>query len=129
MTDTIADMLTRIRNASAVKKEEVVLPYSRIKFEVAKILEKEGYIAKAEKKENKFSEILIKLKYHKGKLAYISHIKRISKPGRRIYIGKEELPVVLGNKGIAIISTSQGLMTNREAKKKGIGGEVLCEVY
>jgi len=129
MTDTIADMLTRIRNASAVKKEEVVLPYSRIKFEIAKILEKEGYIAKVEKKENKFNEILIKLRYTKGSLPFISHIKRISKPGRKVYMGKENLPIVLGNHGIAIISTSQGLMTNKEAKKKGIGGEILCEVY
>ncbi len=133
MTDPIADMLTRIRNASAVRKPEVSLPFSKIKFEIAQILHKYGYIKKAEKIEantagNKFAEIKINLKYL-GKESSISNIKRISKPGRRIYASKENLPIVLNNLGIAVISTSQGLMTNKEAKKKNLGGEVICEVY
>lgn len=129
MTDPIADMLTRIRNASAVGKTEVVLPYSKLKFEIAKLLEREGYIKGVEKTKNKFDEILIKLRYHKNKKSYISQIKRISKPGRRVYAGKDELPIVLDNIGIAIISTSKGIITNKEAKKKKLGGEIICEIY
>lgn len=129
MTDPIADMLTRIRNASAVGKTEVILPYSKLKFEIAKLLEKEGYIKSAEKTKNKFNEIIVKLRYHRNKKSYISYIKRISKPGRRVYAGKDDLPIVLNNIGIAIISTSKGLMTNKEAKNKKLGGEVICEIY
>jgi small subunit ribosomal protein S8 len=133
MTDPIADMLTRIRNASASKKPEVVLPFSKIKLEIAKILMQYGYIKKFEKIEagsngNKFDEMRIGLKYL-GKESAVGSIKRISKPGRRVYASKDDLPVVLNNLGIAIISTSQGLMTNKEAKKKNLGGEIICEVY
>jgi len=129
MTDPIADMLTRIRNAIAVRKQEVVIPFSKIKFEIAQILKKEGYIEKLEKKQDNFTQIRIGLKYSKDNGLVIQSLKRISKPGRRVYTGKDELPRVLNDLGIAIISTSQGLMTNREAKKRGIGGEVLCEIY
>jgi len=136
MIDPIADMITRIRNASAVKKIEVVLPMSRIKFEVAKILEKEGWVQKAEvikgtaeKEGCAFDQLKIVLKYKKSGRPAITSLKRVSKPGLRIYVKKEELPRVLNNFGIAIISTPQGVMTNREARKKGTGGEVLCEIY
>ena len=138
MTDPISDMLTRIRNAYAVKKREVVLPMSKIKFEIAKILEKEGWVQKSEiLKENKsnedkafaFSQIKIVLKYKKSGKPSIASLKRISKPGLRIYSNKDNMPKVLNNLGVAIISTSRGLMTNKDAKKKGIGGEIICEVY
>lgn len=134
MTDPIADMLTRIRNALAVRKPEVVLPYSKIKMAMAEILYQHGYIKKVEKIAakavgNKFDEIKISLKYLGGKESAIRNLKRISKPGRRVYATKDKLPVVLNNLGIAIISTSLGLMTNKEAKKKDLGGEVICEIY
>lgn len=129
MTDPIADMLSRIRNSLLVKRAEVNLPYSRIKFEIAKILEKDGWIEKAEKTPGKFNEIIIKLKYNEDKTPFISSLKRVSKPGRRVYRPKNRLPIVLNNYGIAIVSTSAGLMTNFEAKKKGLGGEIICEIY
>lgn len=137
MTDPIADMLTRIRNASAVKKAEVVLPMSKIKHEVAKILKKEGWIYDAEvikatgKKngESAFDQLKIVLKYKKSGRSVITRIKRVSKPGLRIYVKKDNLPKVLNNLGIAIISTPKGLLTNKEAKKEGVGGEVICEIY
>lgn len=129
MTDPIADMLTRIRNASAVRKPFVVLPYSKIKNQVADILSQQGYVGAVQKiDEGKFSELQIELKYS-GKKPVIKSIKRISTPGRRIYRAHDQLPVVLNNLGIAVISTSQGLMTNVDARKKKIGGEVICEIY
>ena len=137
MSDPIADMLTRIRNAAAVQKPEVVLPMSKIKYEIAKILKKEGLVLDVEvikSKSNKnksfvFDELKIILKYKKSGRPSIAKLKRISKPGLRIYANKDNLPKVLNNLGIAIISTSQGLMTNKEAKKKKLGGEVICEIY
>ena len=134
MTDPIADMLTRIRNALAVKKPEVILPFSKMKLAIAEILQQSGYIVKVEKIEkgnngNNHDEMKIVLKYLGGKEPAITSLKRISKPGRRLYTTKDKLPVVLNNLGIAIISTSQGLMTNKEAKKKGLGGEMICEIY
>lgn len=140
MTDPIADMLTRIRNSLSVNKYEVVLPMSKIKLEIAKILEREGWVRSVEviKGENDkakkskttvFDSIKIVLKYKKSGKPAISLIKRISKPGLRIYVNKEELPVVLNNLGVAIISTSKGLMTSKEARKNGLGGEVICELY
>ena len=125
MTDPIADMLTRIRNAMAVNKPDVVLPLSKVKLKIAEILAKEKYIEKFEKKDN---DISITLKY-KNRQPAISHLKRISKPGCRIYADFNNLPIILDNLGIAIISTSSGLMTNNEAWKKKIGGEVICEIY
>ena len=129
-------MLTRIRNAQAVNKKTVVLPMSKMKYNIAKILEQNGWIEKAEiikgaaKKDlsSGFSEIKIDLKYKNGQ-SVISSLKKISTPGRRVYANKNELPRVLHNLGIAIVSTSSGLMTNKEAKKKGVGGEVICEIY
>jgi small subunit ribosomal protein S8 len=139
MIDPIADMLTRIRNASIIRKAEVILPMSKIKFNVAKILEKEGYITKAEiipggqelqkNKTSKFDQIRLVLKYNQEGKGAISSLKRISKPGRRIYVGKDELPKVLNGLGIAIISTPKGLMTNREARRSNLGGEFICEIY
>ncbi|PLX27519.1 30S ribosomal protein S8 [Candidatus Parcubacteria bacterium] len=137
MTDPIADMLTRIRNASAVNKFDVVLPMSKVKHELAKILAKEGWVQEVSveesaprgKSKTSFKELKITLKYKKSGKSAITRIRRISKPGLRIYVNKENLPKVLNNLGIAVISTPQGLMTNKEARKKGLGGEVLCEVY
>ncbi|MFA6194219.1 MAG: 30S ribosomal protein S8 [Patescibacteria group bacterium] len=136
MMDPIADMFTRIRNASAVKKSEIVLPLSKLKLEIAKILETEGWVKKAEiiagglnGRHNNFDQLQIQLKYHKNGKPQISSIKRISRPGLRIYVSKDEIPTVLNNFGIAIISTSAGLMTNKQAKKDHIGGEVLGEIY
>ncbi|MDD4412838.1 MAG: 30S ribosomal protein S8 [Patescibacteria group bacterium] len=134
MTDPIADMLTRIRNAYAVSKEEVLIPMSKIKFAIAKILEQNHWVEKVEKisadskKAGSFDQIKVVLKYTDGKPA-IASLRRISKPGRRIYVSKDELPRVLNNLGVAIISTSQGIMTNKEAGKKNIGGELICEIY
>ncbi len=136
--DPISDMLTRIRNAAAVGKPEVVLPYSKMKHQVANLLQREGYVGAITKVEpgiatdpaaNRFSMLRIGLKYDENRKPAFQQIKRVSKPGLRIYRGKGELPIVLNNMGIAIISTSQGLMTNFEAKKLGVGGEVICEVY
>jgi small subunit ribosomal protein S8 len=134
MTDPIADMLTRIRNAAAVGNGEVVLPYSKIKMAIAKILEGEGWVQKCEELDGgengkSFKEMKIVLKYKKSGRPAISTIKRISKPGLRIYSGKSDLPIVLGGLGLAVVSTSQGIMTVKEAKKKKLGGEVICEVY
>jgi len=133
MTDPIADMLTRIRNAAKTRKAEVFVPFSKMKLGILKIMKKQGLIGgftELEKSpENKFGGLLVNLKYDESRQSVISGLKRISKPGRRIYATKDELPVVLNNFGIAIISTSAGLMTNKEAKKKGLGGEVLCEIY
>ena len=137
MTDPIADMLTRIRNASAVRKQDIVLPMSKIKYEIALILKNEGWIHDVEiiKKESKknmasaFDQLKLVLKYKKSGRPMISNLKRISKPGLKIYAKKDELPKVLNNLGIAIISTQKGLMTNKDAKSRGVGGEVLCEIY
>lgn len=132
MMDPIADMLARIRNAAAVKKAEVVLPMSKLKLNIAKLLEENGWVSKAEVIEHDgkgFPELKIVLKYKPDGRPMISSLERISKSSRRVYVGKDELPRVLNNLGIAIVSTSQGLMTNREAKKRNLGGEVICEIY
>ncbi len=132
MTDPIADMLTRIRNAAAVKKEEVVLPMSKVKYNIAKIMESEGWIEKVEvnkSKRTKFDELRLVLKYDQNGQTVIRQIKRISKPGLKVYVKKDNLPKVLNNLGIAIISTPQGMMTNKQAAKQGLGGEVICEIY
>ena len=136
MTDPIADMLTRIRNAFLVNKQELVVPMSKIKYEIAKILKREGFISDVEifkaqglKKNGVFDEIKIVLKYKKNGKSVITKLKRISKPGLRVYANKDKLPKVLNNMGIAIISTSKGLMTNKEARKQNLGGEIICEVY
>jgi small subunit ribosomal protein S8 len=128
MTDPIADMLTRLRNAAAVKKQEVVLPLSRVKFEIAKVLEKEGYLAAVQRTEENHGELKVKIRYTEEGAA-LHEVKRISKPGRRVYAAKTELPRVLNDFGVAIISTSAGIMTNKEARKRGLGGEVICEIF
>ncbi|MBU1177210.1 MAG: 30S ribosomal protein S8 [Patescibacteria group bacterium] len=129
MTDPISDMLTRIRNAQAVLHKTVIIPFSKFKFSLAEILEKEGLIGKILAQGRKTNKtIKIELKYD-GNNPAISSIKRISKQGQRIYIKKDELRPVRQGYGIVIISTSQGLMTNTEARKKGLGGELICEIY
>ncbi len=132
MIDPIADMLTRIRNAGAIGRPEVVLPMSKLKFNIAKIMQENGWIENAEvvSHEGKgFDELKLTLKYKPDGSSVISSIERVSKSSRRVYVGKDELPKVLNHLGIAIISTSQGLMTNREAKRRNLGGEVICEIY
>ena len=131
MSDPIADMLTRIRNANAAKHDTVDVPASKMKLAIAKILLDEGYIAKYDIIEDgSFKTIHITLKYGADKNdKIISGIKRISKPGLRIYASKEELPQVLGGLGIAIISTNQGVITDKEARKLNVGGEVLAFVW
>lgn len=129
VNDSIADMLTRIRNAQTAKHESVTIETSKMKKTIAQILLDEGYIASFEEVENgKFKNLVINLKYV-NKQKVITGLKRISKPGRRIYASSEELPKVLGGLGIVIVSTSKGVMTDREARKLGIGGEVLAYVW
>ena len=129
MTDPIADMLTRIRNAQAVRKEELVLPFSKIKYEIAKLLARENFIESTEKVVNKFDEIKIVLKYKEDGKSSIEHIKRISKPGQRIYVGKDSLPRILNDLGVAVLSTSDGIMTNKKARRVKVGGELLFEIW
>ena len=130
MTDTIADMLTRIRNALVAKHETVDVPASTTKVGIAKILQDEGYIKGFELTEDGVRKnIHITLKYGPNKQRVIVGIKRISRPGLRVYARKDELPKVLGGLGIAIVSTSRGMMTDREARKVGVGGEVLAYVW
>ena len=131
MTDPIADMLTRIRNANTAKHDRVDVPSSKMKLAIAKILLDEGYIKSYELVENgKFNDIRITLKYGASKNEkIISGLQRISKPGLRVYANKEELPKVLGGLGVAIISTNKGVITDKEARKLGVGGEVLCFVW
>ena len=131
MTDPIADMLTRIRNANTAKHDTVDVPSSKMKLAIAKILLDEGYIKSYELVENgKFNDIRITLKYGASKNEkIISGLQRISKPGLRVYANKEELPKVLGGLGVDIISTNKGVITDKEARKLGVGGEVLCFVW
>lgn len=130
VTDPIADLLTRIRNANQMRYNEVVVPSSKVKMEIIKILKNEGYIAnyKVEKGEVQDNTI-ITLKYGKNKERVISGLKRISKPGLRVYAKAEEIPTVLNGLGISIISTSKGIMTGKEARKENLGGEVLAYIW
>ena len=130
ITDPIADMLTRIRNANSSKHESVNVPCSKLRIEIAKILDKEGYIAGYEVIEDEIQGMIkINLKYGPGKQKVITGLKRVSKPGLRVYASKENLPKVLKGLGIAIISTSKGIMTDKEARKANVGGEVLAFVW
>ena len=131
VSDTISDMLTRIRNATMVKHQIVQIPATRMSLAIAKILKEEGFIQEFESySEDNKNYLLISLKYTgKSRQPVICTIKRVSKPGLRIYSNSKKLPRVLDNLGIAIISTSQGVMTNIKAKKLGIGGEVLCYIW
>lgn len=130
MTDPIADMLTRMRNAIQIKNEKVDIPASKIKVEVAKILKEEGFI-KSYKiiKDKRQGTIRITLKYTNTNEPVITGLKRISKPGRRLYVGKENITKVMGSVGIAIITTSKGILTDRDCRLQGVGGEVLCHVW
>ena len=129
MTDPVADMLTRIRNANTAGHAEVEIPSSKIKKNIAEILCKEGYIKGYEIVEGEKQEIIkVQMKYANDKTRVITGIKRISKPGMKVYVKAEDVPKVLGGLGIAIISTSNGLITDKEARKLGVGGEVICYV-
>lgn len=130
MSDPIADMLTRIRNANIVRHETVELPASKIKKDIAEILKREGFIRDAEYVEdNKQGMIRIFLKYGQSNERVITGLKRISKPGLRVYAKSTEMPKVLGGLGIAIVSTSKGVMTDKEARQAKTGGEVICYVW
>ena len=128
MTDPISDMLTRIRNGLAAGKTDVTMPHSKMKASIAQVMKDEGYISDFSKVDVEGKAMLnIQLKYYKGK-PVIAKVSRVSRPGLRIYKPKDELPKVMGGLGIAIVSTSQGVMTDRAARKEGFGGEVLCYV-
>lgn len=130
MTDPIADMLTRIRNAIQIKSEKVDVPASRIKVEVAKILKDEGFIKSYKIIKDKRQGILrITLKYTETNESVINGLKRVSKPGRRMYVGKDNISKVMGSVGVSIITTSKGILTDKECRIKGVGGEVLCQVW
>jgi small subunit ribosomal protein S8 len=130
VTDPIADMLTRIRNASMARHRELTLPSSRIKRDIARILVEEGFIESYDTAQDGVQELLtIRLKYVEGRTPVVSGLKRISKPGLRVYARKTEIPRVLGGLGTAILSTSHGIMTGQAARKLNLGGEVLCYVW
>ena len=130
MTDPIADMLTRIRNANQMRYTEVEVPASKTKVEIAKILKEEGFIADYKIKKNKPQDIIVlTLKYGEKKERVITGLKRISKPGLRVYAGSNELPRVLNGLGIAIISTPKGVMTDKLARKNNVGGEVIAYIW
>jgi small subunit ribosomal protein S8 len=130
MTDPIADMLTRIRNASKVKLEKVDIPSSRLKVEIAKILKEEGYVKNVKLvKDRRQGMIRVYLKYIDDDVPAIQGLKRISRPGCRVYVGAAAVPAVMGGLGVAIISTPKGLQTGKQAKKDHTGGEVLCHIW
>jgi len=130
MTDPIADMLTRIRNGLMARHETVDIPASRLKVEVARILKEEGYVSNYTQSDNGGKpKITVVLKYGPGGEQVITSLQRVSRPGLRVYVGSREVPKVLGGLGVNILSTSGGVMTGRDARQKGFGGEVLCEVY
>ncbi len=130
MTDPVADMLARIKNANKALQETVPMPASRLKVEIARLLQEEGYIRgyKIEKGES-FDTLVVELKFGRNRERVITDLKRISKPGRRIYAKKDRLPRVLGGMGTAIMSTSSGLVTSRRAQELGVGGEVICFIW
>ena len=130
VTDPIADMLTRIRNANAMRYKEVEIPSSKIKVEIAKILKNEGFINDYKIKKNNVQDVIvISLKYGENKERVITGLKRISKPGLRVYVKSEEIPKVLNGLGIAIMSTSKGILTGKDAKASNLGGEVLAYIW
>jgi small subunit ribosomal protein S8 len=132
LTDPVADMLTRIRNANKALHDRVEMPSSKLKEEIARILKEEGYVRDYHVNpadELPYKVLVIELKYGRGRERVLTGLKRISKPGRRIYAGKDRLPRVLGGMGTAILSTSRGVITSRTAEQQGIGGEVICFVW
>ena len=130
LTDPVADMLTRIRNANKALMDRVVMPSSKLKIEIARLLKEEGYVKDfhVERGES-FDHLVVELKYGRSRERIITDLKRVSKPGRRIYAGKDRRQRVLGGMGIAIMSTSRGVVTSRTAEAEGIGGEVICYVW
>src|SRR5713101_2306742 len=130
LTDPISDMLTRIRNANKALQDTVKMPTSRKKVEIARLLKEEGYIRdyRVEKGES-FDTLVVDLKFGRNRERVISGLKRVSKPGRRVYARKDRLPRVLGGMGVAVLSTSSGLVTGRTAQERGIGGEVVCFIW
>ena len=130
LTDPVADMLTRIRNANKAVQDRVVMPTSRLKTEIARVLKEEGYIKDFHVEQGEsFDHLVVELRFGRNRERVLTDLKRISKPGRRRYVGKDGLPRVLGGMGTAILSTSSGLMTSRKAQEQGIGGEVICHVW
>jgi len=130
LTDPVADMLTRIRNANRAMHDKVEMPTSRMKEEIARILKEEGYIKDySVKKGESFDTLLIELKFGRNRERVLTDLKRVSKPGRRVYARKDRLPRVLGGLGTAILSTSSGLVTGRTAQERGVGGEVVCFIW
>ena len=130
MTDPIADMLTRIRNANTALHDAVEMPGSTMKANVAQVLKEQGYITDYELREGRVgTDLVVKLKYSRDRRRVISGIQRISKPGRRVCVDRPSVPRVLGGMGISVISTSQGVITGHEARRRGIGGEVICFVW
>jgi small subunit ribosomal protein S8 len=130
VTDPVADLLTRVRNANLAYKDEIIVPVSKQNESVLKILDAEGYVdGFSAEGEGVHRAYRVRLKYGKNRQRTITGIKRVSKPGRRVYVGRDELPRVLGGLGVAIVSTSQGVMTDKDASRKGIGGEVLAFVW
>lgn len=131
MTDPISDMLTRIRNASMAYKEEVRVPASRVKEQIARVLAEEGFVRayRVDEAEAPKRTIVIEMKYGPERERALTGVQRVSKPGRRVYAGRQKLPRVQGGLGVAILSTSQGVLTDRQAARRGLGGEVLCYVW
>jgi small subunit ribosomal protein S8 len=130
VTDSLGDMLTRVRNALVVEQETVDIPASKLKVEVARVLKDEGYIKKYTVLSRGVKKILrIELKYGPNKEQIMTHIKRVSKPGRRVYLARKEIPMILNGYGISILTTPKGVMTGRDARVTGVGGEVICEVW
>jgi small subunit ribosomal protein S8 len=130
LTDPIADMLTRIRNANLALHDAVEMPGSTMKAEVARVLRDEGYITDYELRDAEVgTELVVRLKYDRDRRRVISGLERVSKPGRRVYVDRTSIPKVLGGMGISVISTSQGIITGHEARRRGVGGEVICSVW
>ncbi len=130
LTDPIADMLTRIRNANLALHDAVEMPGSTMKAEVARVLRDEGYITDYELRDAEVgTELVVRLKYDRDRRRVISGLERVSKPGRRVYVNRTSIPKVLGGMGISVISTSQGIITGHEARRRGVGGEVICSVW
>nr|WP_217913714.1 30S ribosomal protein S8 [Miltoncostaea marina] len=130
MTDPIADMLTRIRNANTALHDVVEMPGSTLKAEIARVLKEQGYIQDYELREGRVgTDLVVRLKYSRDRRRVISGLERVSKPGRRVYADRTTIPRILGGMGVAVLSTSQGVITGHEARRRGIGGEVLCSVW
>ena len=130
LTDPVADFLSRIRNALRVRHQKVDVPASKLKLEIARILKEEGYISNFKQTEEEGHKVLrVYLKYGSNNEAAISRLQRVSTPGARVYVGRHEIPRVLGGMGINILTTPRGVMTGRQARKEGVGGEVLCEIW